>query len=79
MTLFPTVFTLWYFRVHISATNCGNETSDIEPSVDEALCFSATLSIPDVDPYSGHVKFGGHLDYSWFRSQDNIIEDVVAL
>jgi len=64
MILFPTVFILWYSRVHVSVTNYGNETFDVEPSVNEALCFSATLSVPYIDPYNGHVGFGGHLDYS---------------
>ena len=64
MTLFPTVFTLWYSRVHVNITNCGNKTSNVEPSTDEALCFSATLSVPDINPYNGHIGFGGHLDYS---------------
>ena len=59
--------------------NCGDETSDVGPPIDEALCFSAALSIPDIDPYDGHVRFGRHFDYSLFRGQDDIIEDVVAL
>ena len=64
MTLFPTVFILWYSRIHVNVTNCGDETSDVEPSIDEALWFSATLSVPDIDPYNGHIGFGEHLDYS---------------
>jgi len=79
MTPFPTVFTLKYSGVYVSAMNCGDETSDVEPPVDEALCFSTALSIPDIGLYNSHVRFGGHLDYSLFRSQDDIVEDVVAL
>jgi len=50
--------------------------SDVKPPIDEAFCFNAALSVPDIDPYDGHVGFGEHLDYSWFRSQDDIVEDV---
>ena len=33
----------------------------------------------NVDPYDGHVGFGGYLDDAWFRGKDNIIEQVVVL
>jgi len=33
----------------------------------------------NVDPYDGHVGFGGYLDDAWFRDKDNIIEQVVVL
>ena len=79
MAPFPTVFTLWYSKVHVSTTNCGNETSNIEPPIDKVLCFHTALNVPDVDPYDGHIRFGRYFDYSWFRSQDDIIEDVVVL
>jgi len=46
---FPTVFALWYTRVHVGITNCGNEASYIESSVDEALGLGPALSIPDVN------------------------------
>jgi len=64
---------------YVSSTNCDNETSNVEPSVDKTLCFSITLNVSDIDLYDSHIGFGEHLDYSWFRGQDNIIEDVVAL
>ena len=64
MTLFPTVFTLRYFRVHIGTTNCDDKTSDIEPPVDKALYFCTALSIPDVNPDNSHVGFREYFDDS---------------
>ena len=64
MIPFPTFFTLWYSWVHISTINCGNKASNIEPPINEALYFYAALSIPNVDPDNGYVRFGRHFDDS---------------
>lgn len=79
MTPFPTVFTLWYSRVHICTMNHGNEATNIKSPVDETLSFGSALSIPDIDPDDRYVQFEGYLDDSWFRGQDNVVENVVAL
>ena len=76
MTSFPTVLTLWNFRVHIGTTNCGNKAANVEPSVDKGPCFHTTLGIPNIDLYDGHVRFWGYFDNSWFQSQNNVVEDV---
>ena len=76
---FPTVFILWYAGVHVSTMNCGNESSYIESSVDEALGLGPTLSVPDVNLNYWHVQFRGHFDDSGFWCQHNIVEDMVAL
>jgi len=77
MTPFPTVFTLWYSGIHISTTNCGDKTFNIEYFIDKTPCFQATLSIPDIGPDDGHVQLRKHFDYSWFRDQNNIIEYMI--
>jgi len=65
---FPAVFTLWYSRVHVCTTNCGNEAAYIESPVDKALGFGTTLCVPYINLYNEHVQLRGDLDYSWFES-----------
>ena len=79
MTLFPTVFTLWHSRVHVYTMNCGDEATNVEPPVDKTLSFGFTLCVPDINPDDRHIRFGWHLDDSWFGGQNSIIEDVVVL
>ena len=55
MTLFLIVLTLWNTQVHVSITNCGDKAPNVEPPVDEALCFYTALSIPNVNLDNGHV------------------------
>jgi len=47
--------------------NGSDESSYVESSVDEGFGFRATLSIPDVNPYDGHIGFQQNLDYSQFE------------
>jgi len=68
--LFPTVFTLWYSGIHISTTNCGDKTSNIESSIDKTPCFRATLSIPDINLDNDYVWLRRHFDYFWFGGQN---------
>jgi len=79
MTPLPAVFTLRHSRVHVCAMNCSNEAADIESPIDETLDFGTTLHVPYIDSDNGHVQLGRYLDNSWFRGQDDVIEDVVAL
>ena len=79
MTLFPTVFTLWYSRIHISTMTCGDKTPTIESSINKTSCFWATLSVPDINPDNSHVQLGRYFDYSWFRGQNNVIEYMIFL
>ena len=60
MTPFPAVFTLWYSRVHVSASEDGYVTPKIETPVDKSLGFCAALRVPDINPYYGHIRFGRH-------------------
>jgi len=64
---------------HNSTTNCDNEASYIESSIDEALSLGPTLSILDINPNYWHVQFGGHFDDSEFWCQHNVVKDMVAL
>jgi len=54
----PAVFALGDTRISVSAPDCSDEASDIEAPIDETLGFRAALSVPDVNPYDGHVRFG---------------------
>jgi len=47
--------------------------------VDDFLNIGSILHVPNVDPYDGHVGFGGYLDDAWFRGKNNIVEQVVIL
>jgi len=59
--------------------NGCDESSYVELSVNKGFSFGAALSIPNIDPYDDHVGFWRDLDYSEFRSQDNIVENVGIL
>jgi len=59
--------------------NCNNEAANIESPIDETLGFGTTLRIPYINPDDRHVQLGRYFDDSWFRGQDDVIEDVVAL
>jgi len=67
MTPFPVVFALGNTWVHVGTINSGNKTSDIEPPIDEALCFYTTLYILYVDPNNDHIGFRRYLNNSWFQ------------
>jgi len=43
MIPFPAVFALENIWIHVGVMDSGNKISDIEPPIDEALCFDATL------------------------------------
>ena len=51
----PSIFTLWHPEVHISISNSGNISSNIEVSIDEALSLHSTLNVPNVYPDDGYV------------------------
>jgi len=57
MSPLPTVLTLQDIWVHISTTYCSNKTSHIETSIDDSFGLGTILSIPDVNPDDGHVRF----------------------
>jgi len=56
-----------------------DETTDVEPSVNDFLSVGSILHVPNVNPYDGHVRFGGYLNDAWFRGKDNVVEQVVVL
>ena len=64
MTPFPIVLTLWNSRVYIGTTNYGNKAANIEHSVDEDFCFHTTLSVSNINPYDGHIRFQEYFDNS---------------
>ena len=76
--LFPTILALWNFWIHVGSSDSSDKASYIEVSVDDFFCVSTTLRVPDIDPDDGHVEFGRNLDDMRSRSEDNVIEDVVA-
>ena len=73
----PTIFTLENTEISVSASNCSNETSDVEAPIDKVLGFHTTLSIPYVDPYNSHVQFGWNFNDSWLRCKSDVVEDMV--
>jgi len=79
VTPLPTIFVLWYTRVHVGPPNGCNITSDVETSVNEHLGIIATLDIPNIYPNNQHVRFRRNLYYSWFRSKRNIVKDMILL
>jgi len=48
--------------------NSCDESFYVELLVNERFSFGAALSIQNVDPYDGHIRFQEDLDYSGFRS-----------
>ena len=79
MTPLPAVLALWYAWVHICTLNCCDETTNVEPSVNDFLSIGSVLCVPNVNLYDGHVGFEGYLNDVWFRGEDNVIEQVVVL
>jgi len=79
MSLSPTIFTLRDARISVSSPYSSDETSNIKALIDEVLGFCSTLSIPYVDPYDGHVRFGGYFDNSWLRCESDVVEYIVLL
>ena len=75
----PAVFALRDTRISVSAPDCSDEAPDIEAPIDETLGFCTALSIPDINPYDGHVQFGWNFNNSWLRCKGDIVEDVVLL
>ena len=55
MTPLPTIFTLWYPRIHVSTLNSYNISSNIETPADEIFDLHTTLCIPNVNPNDGHI------------------------
>ena len=49
MTLFPTILVKQYSRVHVCASDGGDEVSYIETSVNEHFGILTALDIPNVD------------------------------
>jgi len=57
VSLLPTVLILWDTQVHISTIYCSNEISHVEMLIDDSFGSRTILSIPDIDPDDGHVRF----------------------
>jgi len=57
MTPFPAVFTLEDAWIHVSTIHGSNEPSNVKSLVNEVFSLRATLRIPYIDPYDGHVRF----------------------
>jgi len=66
MSPFPAILVLRYAQIHIGTSDHSDIASYVKVSVDETLCIVATLDIPDIDPYNGHIRFGRDLDYLGF-------------
>jgi len=50
MSLFPTIFTLWNAKVHVSFSYGANIPSYIETLINQTLGFAPTLDVPNVNP-----------------------------
>jgi len=66
VTPFPAIFALGNTWIHVCASDGGDESSYVKPSVNKGFSFGAVLSIPNVNPYYGHVRLQRNLDYSGF-------------
>jgi len=55
--LLPAIFALGNTWIHVGTVNGSNESSYVESLVVKGFGFRAALSIPDVNPYNGHVRF----------------------
>ena len=66
MTPFPAVFTLENAWIHVGTTHGSDEPSNVKSLVNEGFSLRATLRIPYIDLYDGHVRFWRDLYNSWF-------------
>jgi len=57
VALLPAIFALGNTWIHVGTMNGSNESSYVESLVVEGFGFRAALSVPDVNPYDGHVRF----------------------
>ena len=57
MSLFPVVFTLENFWVHVSSMNGSNVASDIEASINQHLGIRTALEIPDIYLNNDYIRF----------------------
>ena len=58
MAPLPTIFALWYSRIHVCSSNCNDETSNIKSSVDENFGLKPALRVLYIDPNDKHVRLG---------------------
>ena len=79
VTPLPTILALWYTWVYVGSLYSSDEASDIKASVDDFLSIWPTLSVPNVNPNDGHVRFVGNLNDMRLRCEDDVIKDMVAL
>ena len=77
MFLFPTIFTLWNTKVHVSSSNSGNILSYIKVLIDKALGLAPTLGIPNVNPNDRHIWLWRNFNNSQFWSKNNIVKNLV--
>jgi len=66
VTLFPAVFALEDAWIHIATAHGSNKPSNVKSSVNERFGLKATLRVPYIDTYDGHVRFWRDLYNSWF-------------
>ena len=66
MPPFPTIFALWYSRIHICSPNCYDETTNVKSSVNETFGLWAALRVPYIDLNDWHVWLGRDFDDSRF-------------
>jgi len=74
MILFPTVVALGDARVHVSHSDGGNMSTEIEEVINKKFCLGITLSVSNVKPDNSHIGLGGGFDDSGFGGQGNIFE-----
>ena len=56
ITSLPAVFALGDIWIHVCISNDADESSNIDPSIDEGFGFGAALSIPNINSYYGHIQ-----------------------
>ena len=79
VALFPTVYALRNFWIHVSSTDSSDIASYIEVSVDDFFPIGPVLSIPNVNPDYCHIQLGQDLDNLRSGCKDDVIKDMILL
>jgi len=53
--LFPTIFTLWNARVHVSSSYGGDIPFYIETLINQTLGFAPALDVPNINSNDQHI------------------------
>ena len=77
MSPLPTILILENSWIYICSTNCSDEASNIEVTIDKTLSLTSALDVPYVKPYNGYIIFWRNLNNSRSQSNGNVVEYVI--